>query len=295
MPNVPLSVAVAQLGRVFLTSEPDATDGELLTRFVRSRDEAAFAELVRRLGPIVLGVCRRVTADTHLAEDAFQAAFLVLARRAADIHPREAVRGWLYGVAARTAQKARVMSLRRRTREVPTHTLPDCPASPRDEADPDVLRALDEEIAALSDHLRVAVVLCELDGLSRKDAAVRLGIHEGTLSSRLAKARHVLAERLRRRGICWAREVTVEVSQAGSRITARKGLQKMSRISIVCSFLSAFLNVSLASLFHTGLSFHPHRSHRARSLPFPSSVTRSKIERSSHSTSSPSPRSAIFS
>src|SRR5580700_9559630 len=115
MPNVPLSAAVAQLGRVFLTSESDATDGELLTRFVRTRDEVAFAELVRRLGPIVLGVCRRVTADTHLAEDAFQATFLVLARRAADIHPRETIRGWLYGVAARTAQKARVMSLRRRT------------------------------------------------------------------------------------------------------------------------------------------------------------------------------------
>jgi RNA polymerase sigma factor (sigma-70 family) len=201
MPNVPLSAAVAQLGRVFLTSESDATDGELLTRFVRTRDEVAFAELVRRLGPIVLGVCRRVTADTHLAEDAFQATFLVLARRAADIHPRETIRGWLYGVAARTAQKARVMSLRRRTREVPTITLPDCPALSRDEPDPDVLRALEEEIAALSDRLRVVVVLCELDGLSRKDAAVRLGIHEGTLSSRLAKARQVLAERLRKRGI----------------------------------------------------------------------------------------------
>jgi RNA polymerase sigma factor (sigma-70 family) len=201
MPNVPLSAAVAQLGRAFLTPEPDATDGQLLTRFVRSRDEAAFAELVRRLGPMVLGVCRRVTSDTHLAEDAFQAAFLVLARRATDVHPREAVRGWLYGVAARTAQKARVMSARRRTREAPTPTLPDSPVSARDEPDPDVLRTLDEEVATLPDHLRAAVVLCELDGLSRKDVAVRLGIPEGTLSSRLAKARQILADRLRKRGI----------------------------------------------------------------------------------------------
>jgi RNA polymerase sigma factor (sigma-70 family) len=201
MPNVPLSAAVAQLGRAVLSPESNATDGELLARFVRTRDEAAFSELVRRLGPMVLGVCRRMTADTHLAEDAFQAAFLVLARRATDVNPREAVRGWLYGVAARTAQKARVMSARRRTREVPTTTLPDYPTSARDEPDADVIRTLDEEVAALPDHLRVVVVLCELDGLSRKGAAIRLGIPEGTLSSRLAKARQILADRLRKRGV----------------------------------------------------------------------------------------------
>lgn len=189
------------MGRAFQISEPEATDGQLLGRFVRTRDEPAFAELVRRLGPMVLGVCRRITADTHLAEDAFQAAFLVLARRAVDIHQRGAVRGWIYGVAARTAQKARVMSARRRTREVPTIPLPDCPVHARDEPDSDALRALDEEVAALPDHLRTAVVLCELDGMSRKNAAVRLGIPEGTISSRLAKGRQILAGRLRKRGI----------------------------------------------------------------------------------------------
>jgi RNA polymerase sigma factor (sigma-70 family) len=201
MPNVSLSAAVAHLGRAALKPESDATEGELLTRFIRTRDEAAFTELVRRLGPMVLGVCRRVTSDTHLAEDAFQAAFLVLARRAAEIHPREAIRGWLYGVSARTAQKARVMSARRRTREIPTTMLPDRQASPRHEPDADALRTLDEEIAALPEHLRTVVVLCELDGRSRKDAANRLGIPEGTLSSRLAKARQLLAERLRKRSI----------------------------------------------------------------------------------------------
>ena len=201
MPNVSLSAAFAQIGRAVLTPESDATEGELLTRFVRTRDEAAFAELVRRLGPMVLGVCRRVISDTHLAEDAFQAAFLVLARRAAEIHPREAIRGWLYGVAARTAQKARVMSARRRTRELPTTTLSECPASARYEPDADAIRTLDEEVAALPEHLRAVVVLCELDGRSRKDAANRLGIPEGTISSRLAKARQLLAERLRKRGV----------------------------------------------------------------------------------------------
>jgi RNA polymerase sigma factor (sigma-70 family) len=204
MPNPALSTVVARVGRVahrLTRPDPDDTDGRLLARFVRTGEDAAFAELVRRLGPMVLGVCRRVSGDAHLADDAFQAAFLVLARRAADVRPREAVRGWLYGVAVRTAREARAVSARRRTREVPVPTLPDRPASVRPPADPDALAALDEEVAALPEHLRAAVVLCELDGASRKDAAARLGVPEGTLSSRLAKARKLLAARLRQRGV----------------------------------------------------------------------------------------------
>ena len=194
MPSSQLSVAVARLGRASAPADFDATDGQLLDRFVRTRAEPAFAELVRRHGPMVLAVCRRVTGRPHDAEDAFQAAFLVLARRAADVRPSEAVRAWLYGVATRTAQKARAMSARRRSREVPTEVLPECPVPLPCGPDPDTLRALDEEIAALPDHLRAAVVLCELDGLPRKTAAHRLGIPEGTLASRLAKARCVLGQ-----------------------------------------------------------------------------------------------------
>jgi RNA polymerase sigma factor (sigma-70 family) len=201
MPKPPLSATVAWIGRVALSPGPDTSDGVLLARFVRSGDQPAFRELVRRLGPMVLGVCRRLTADAHLAEDAFQAVFLVLARRAADVRPREAVRGWLYGVAVRTAQKARVMSARRRAREVPCAEPPDGPAPACPEPDADALRALDEEVAALPEHLRAAVVLCELGGTSRKAAASRLSIPEGTLSSRLGKARKVLADHLRQRGV----------------------------------------------------------------------------------------------
>src|SRR5438045_505627 len=103
MPFPALSVAVARAARsVGSSSGATATDGELLRSFVRTRGEVAFADLVRRFGPMVLGVCRRVSGDSHLAEDAFQAAFVVLARRAADIRPAEAVRAWLYGVAVRT-------------------------------------------------------------------------------------------------------------------------------------------------------------------------------------------------
>ena len=150
---------------------------------------------------MVLAVCRRVCGDEHLAEDAFQAAFLVLARRAGDVKPREAVRAWLYGVAVRTAREARTRSARRRFREVPMPLVPDRPIPAAVAVDSDALQALDEEIARLPQHLRTAVLLCELDGLPRKEAAARLGIPEGTLSSRLAKARKLLARRLRGRGI----------------------------------------------------------------------------------------------
>jgi RNA polymerase sigma factor (sigma-70 family) len=200
MPTTQLSAAVARVGHAVLPPDPAATDGALLARFVRTRDEPAFRELVRRHGPMVLGVCRRVAGNAHLAEDAFQAAFLVLARRAADV-PRGAVRGWLYGVAARTARKARAMSARRLAREVPVAALPERAAEPAAAPDAEALRVLDEEVGALPEHLRAAVVLCELDGASRRDAAARFGIPEGTVASRLAKARKLLAARLRKRGV----------------------------------------------------------------------------------------------
>jgi len=195
-----LSSVVTTAARAAGTWVP-ISDGELLRRFVRTRDEGAFTELVRRLGPMVLGVCRRVGSDTHLAEDAFQAAFVVLARRAADVYPPEAVRGWLYGVAVRTAREARTVTARRRSREQPVPVVPDRPAEVAEPTDGDALRILDEVIAGLPEHLRAALVLCELEGASRKQASDRLGVPEGTLSSRLAKARKLLAGRLRARGI----------------------------------------------------------------------------------------------
>src|SRR5262245_180772 len=204
MPNAALSAAVARVGRAAVRlayPDPAETDGRLLGRFVQTRDEAAFRELVRRLGPMVLGVCRRIAGDHHSTEDAFQAAFLVLARRAADLAPREAVRGWLHGVAVRTARMARAMSARRRARERPVPVVHARPADEPTAADPDPPRVPEEAVGHLPDHLRATVALCELEGVSRGDAATRLGIPEGTLSSRLAKARAVLAGRLRGRGV----------------------------------------------------------------------------------------------
>src|SRR5687768_13787292 len=112
---------VRQLGLVDAAGEPP-TDAALLTRFVQQRDEAAFAELLRRHGPVVLGVCRRILLDPHDADDAFQAVFLVLARKAGAVRPPGMVGSWLYGVAVRTAKKARVAAARRWRREMASAT-----------------------------------------------------------------------------------------------------------------------------------------------------------------------------
>ncbi len=179
------------------------SDEQLLDRFAAHRDETAeeaFAELVQRHGPMVLGACRRILGDAHDAEDAFQATFLVLARKAGSVLRREKVANWLYGVAVRTAREARTRSARRRTREervsTPIHV------EPPDDGSPDELRAiLDEELARLPARYRGPVVLCELEGLSRPEAARRLNIPEGTLSSRLSRAKTQLRDRLARRGV----------------------------------------------------------------------------------------------
>jgi RNA polymerase sigma factor (sigma-70 family) len=173
------------------------SDDHLLAAFVRGRDEAAFAELVRRHGPMVLAACRRATGREQDAEDAFQATFLVLARKASGVRPRSAVGAWLHGVAVRTALKARTRS----ARFVARQEVPAVAAPVNDSPDADACRILDEEIDRLSEPLRLAVVLCELQGVPRREAAARLGVREGTLSSRLATARKRLAERLKARGV----------------------------------------------------------------------------------------------
>lgn len=187
-----------QLLRVVLGSS-DVPDRDLLARFVRTRDEDAFAEIVRRHGPMVLAACRRVTGRAHDAEDAFQAAFLVLARRAGDLTRPELLANWLYGVACRTALDARAARRRAEDRTVSAVPEPVSPDSPDDTAE--LRRVIDEELAKLPDKYRSAVVLCDLEGLPRAVAAQKLGIPEGTLSSRLNHARKLLAGRLTRRGV----------------------------------------------------------------------------------------------
>lgn len=177
------------------------SDADLLAQYIAARDDDAFAELVRRHGPAVLAVCRRITRDRDDADDAFQATFLALARKAARVQPGAAVGGWLFGVAVRAARKAQTHSCRRRNREVAFPQVPDVPDQSAHGPDSEIVYAVLEEVAGLSTTYRSAVVLCELEGLPRAAAARELGIPEGTLSSRLAAARKILAARFRDRGL----------------------------------------------------------------------------------------------
>jgi RNA polymerase sigma factor (sigma-70 family) len=175
-------------------------DGELLSRFARDRDEAAFELLVWRHAAMVLGVCRRVLRDEQLAEDAFQAAFLVLARKAGSIHGAN-LAGWLFRVARRTALRARRQAAARTNREVPLTADPEA-RTVADTVDRAELAAvLDEEVARLPERLRLPVVLCYLGGHSTEHAARTLGCPQGTVLSRLATARQRLATRLTHRGV----------------------------------------------------------------------------------------------
>jgi RNA polymerase sigma factor (sigma-70 family) len=176
-----------------------ASDGQLLARFVAARDEYAFASLVRRHGPMVWGVCRRVLGHEQDAEDAFQATFLVLARKARSVVKKESLGSWLYSVANHIALKARAISARRRAHERQVEKLPDAGVAPAEPQDWQPL--LDRELARLPEKYRAALVLCDLEGLSRREAAGQLRLPEGTLSSRLATARRLLAKRLARYGL----------------------------------------------------------------------------------------------
>jgi RNA polymerase sigma factor (sigma-70 family) len=175
------------------------SDGELLECFLGRRDEAAFAALVRRHGPLVLGVCRRVLGNHHDAEDALQATFLVLARKAASVRARAVLGPWLYGVAYRTALRARTMAARRRLHEQRAKDQTRPPVPP-DDSWQELLPLLDRELDGLPERYRVAVVLCDLEGMTRREAARRLNLPEGTLSGRLTRARKLLARRLARYG-----------------------------------------------------------------------------------------------
>jgi RNA polymerase sigma factor (sigma-70 family) len=176
----------------------EMADGELLRRFARSGDAAAFEWLVRRHGPMVLGACRRVLHHTQDAEDAFQATFLLLARKARSLRRPDRLGPWLHGVAIRTALKARAQAARRREQPVTD----DPPAPPVGEPPEAELRSiLDAAIDRLPAKERTAVVLCHLQGLTYGEAAERLGCPLGTLAARLARARQRLRVRLTRQGL----------------------------------------------------------------------------------------------
>jgi RNA polymerase sigma factor (sigma-70 family) len=176
------------------------TDAQLLESFIASKDEAAFAALVRRHGPMVWGVCRRVLGHVQDAEDAFQATYLVLVHKAASIMPRAMVGNWLYGVAHRTAMKARTTSTKRRVKERQMVVVPE-PEAAAHALWLDLQPLLDRELARLPENYRAAIVLCDLEDKTHKEAARQLGWPVGTLSTRLFRARKLLAKRLIERGL----------------------------------------------------------------------------------------------
>jgi RNA polymerase sigma factor (sigma-70 family) len=210
-----------------------ASDGELLSRFADGRDADAFAELARRHGPMVLGVCRRILGDAHAAEDAFQTTFLTLARYARSLRRPAALAAWLHGVAVRTAQRARAR--RQRCQHTETHRLP--PSQPPDPlaevSGRELVAAIDEELARLPECYRAPLLLCGLDGLTRDETAARLGWSLGTLRGRLERGRELLRKRLTARGL------TVP--------TVLAGLVTADRATVPAGLLAATVRLALTA------------------------------------------------
>ncbi len=225
MPAQPLQGVLHKLRRiVFERDRPASADGMLVRSFVAGRDEAAFALLVERHGPMVFGVCRRILGNVHDAEDAFQATFLVLARKAASVQPPDLVGNWLYGVASRAALDARSRVARRNVCEKQMAELPHPIVNSNADVN-DLKQLIDHELNRLPDKYRAAVVLCELEGRSRKEVAELLHVPEGTLSSRLATARKMLADRLSARGLALAAAlITTWFAQEAAHATVPPGL-----------------------------------------------------------------------
>jgi RNA polymerase sigma factor (sigma-70 family) len=179
---------------------PELPDGQLLDRYLQQRDERAFAALVQRYGRLVLGVCERVLQDTHEAEDAFQATFLVLVRKAGSLDRRGPLGNWLYAVAYRTAMKAKVNAARRQAHERQAGDM--VPAQANAEAQWRELRVvIDEELNRLPNKYRAPLLLCYIQGKTNQQAARELGWPSGSMSRRISRGRQILRDRLTRRGI----------------------------------------------------------------------------------------------
>jgi RNA polymerase sigma factor (sigma-70 family) len=240
---MPTSV-IEQIRRMACGGE-ELRDGELLGRFIERHDEDALAALVNRHGPMVWGVCRRLLGH-HDAEDAFQATFIVLVKKASSIAQRELVGNWLYGVAHQTALQARRAASRRK--EVQVTEMPDVEA-PQDQWD-EMRLVLDEELSRLPAHYRAIIVLSDLEGKSRKEVAVQLGCPEGTVASRMVRARGILAKRLTQRGIALSGGAlaTVLSQQAASAGVPRSVVLSTIKAASLLAAGQAAISVKVAAL-----------------------------------------------
>jgi RNA polymerase sigma factor (sigma-70 family) len=242
-----LSGVIQYLRKVAGAPDPGGPgDGPLLERFVTRQDEAAFDALMRRHGPMVLGTCLRILNNMHDAEDAFQATFLVLARKAGAIANRESVGSWLHRIASRTAQRARVEASRRHAHEGPITDMPAAADAIADLAWQELRPVLDDELTRLSEKYRGPVVLCYLQEKTYAQAAEILGLPEGTVSSRLARARDVLRKRLSRRGLALS-------SGLLATLLSQRALSAAIPIHLISSTTKAALQFAAGKLAAAGI------------------------------------------
>jgi RNA polymerase sigma factor (sigma-70 family) len=192
--------AIEQLRRVLRVGDPaEESDCTLLGRFLDERDESAFEIMMRRHGPMVWAVCRRILRHPQDAEDAFQASFLVFVRKAATVRPRAMLGNWLHGVARQTAIRLRSLSAKRTGREKQVASMPE-PQASAGSLPADWQELFDQELSRLPDKYRIVVIVCDLEGKSGKEAARQLGWPEGSVWGRLARGRAMLTKRLARHG-----------------------------------------------------------------------------------------------
>jgi RNA polymerase sigma factor (sigma-70 family) len=261
MTGVQASLVVRHIRGLAGARETDlVTDGQLLESFAAGRDEAAFAELIRRHGPLVLGVCRRILHNAQDAEDAFQATFLQLARKAGSIGRSGSVGSWLYRVAYHAAVKARARTALRRSHE--RRAVPPRSADPLAEiTGRELLAVVDEEMAQLPLRQRAALVACCLQGKTGDEAARALGWSVRTLKRRLHEGREQLRARLGRRGLSLpatflvAGILSVPVSEATASTTARAALAALSAPLAVASVRPAWAAILLAGLTVAGVGW----------------------------------------
>jgi RNA polymerase sigma factor (sigma-70 family) len=232
----------------------DLTDGELLERFRVGREETAFALLVQRHGPMVLGVCQRLLANAHIAEDVFQATFLVLVRQAASIRKPDSLASFLHGIARRLAVKARLRSRRIRTLE--RRSVAMRATEPWDEMTWQELRSvLDEELEQLPGKYRQALVLCGLEGKTHEQAAREIGCPKSSLSSRLTRAREMLRQRLERRGITVSSAALAAVltEKATASVPALLTLATVRAATLLATAKNAGVSATVAALTKEGV------------------------------------------
>ena len=242
----PLGVLIQHMRRAVGHPTDGATDASLLERFVVAHDEAAFELLLWRHGPMVLSACRRMLRCDHDAEDAFQAAFLLLARKAGAIRRREAVAGWLYQTACRIALRAR-QTTRKREVSMPQGMESATPDSETDAIWRDLRPVLDEEVGRLPEKYRLPIILCYLQGRTYAEASQVLKCPRGTVAIRLQRARELLRGRLTRRGVALTAATTAVLAAERSVSAALPATMVVTTLKAALLFAAGEAVVGTAS------------------------------------------------